>query len=114
MSSLAETINNALQAVGQATEDRLRDITADFDGANLTAEERLAAIATSVAANAILNHKRHKSIYLDAVKTWSLEIAEELQPRPIRLRRPVRAENVEEGAEILIPGLESLIEMTNG
>jgi hypothetical protein len=114
MSSLAETINSALQAVGQATEDRLRDIIADFDGANLTDEERLAAVATAVASNALSHHARHKPVYLDAVRTWALEIAAELQPRPMRLRRPVRPEQVEEGAEVLISGLDSLIEMMVG
>lgn len=114
MSSLAETINSALQAVGQATEDRLRDIIADFDGANLTDEERLAAVATAVAANAFTHHSRHKPIYLDAVRTWALEIAAELQPRPMRLRRPVRVEQVEEGAEVLISGLDGLIDLMVG
>lgn len=114
MGSLAETINSALQAVGQAAEDRLRDVIADFDGANLTDEERLAAVATAIAANAVAHHGRHKSVYLDAVRTWALEIAAELQPRPMRLRRPVRVDNVEEGAEVLISGLDSLIEMMVG
>jgi hypothetical protein len=114
MSSLAETINSALQAVGQATEDRLRDIIADFDGTNMTDEERLAAVATAIASTAAAHHARHKPVYLDAVRTWALEIAAELQPRPMRLRRPVRAELVEEGAEVLISGLDSLIEMMVG
>jgi hypothetical protein len=50
MSSLAETISSALRAVGRATEDRLRGIVNDFDGMNLTGEERLAAVATAIAA----------------------------------------------------------------
>ena len=81
MSSLAETISSALRAVGPATEDRLRDIIADFDGLNLSAEERLSAVATTVAATAATHHKRHKPVYLDAVRTWSLEIAQELKLR---------------------------------
>ena len=43
MSSLAQTISIALQAVGPVTGDRLRDIIVDFDGLNLIEEERLAA-----------------------------------------------------------------------
>jgi hypothetical protein len=111
MSSLAETINNALLAVGPATEDRLRDVINDFDGMNLSGEERLAAIATSIASIAWSHHRKHKHVYLDAVKTWSLEIAAELQPPPLRLRRPIDATQVEEGAEILISGIDQLIEL---
>ncbi|HEY0523930.1 MAG TPA: hypothetical protein VGD08_11100 [Stellaceae bacterium] len=111
MSSLAETINIALQAVGPATEDRLRDVIADFNGMNLSGEERLAAMATAVAATAATHHRRHKEVYLDAVKTWSLEIAAELQPPPLRLRRPADTDAVGEAAELLAAGIDSLIEM---
>jgi hypothetical protein len=111
MSSLAETISSALQAVGPATEDRLRDIVADFDGLNLIEEERLAAVATTIAATACTHHARHKAIYLDAVRTWSLEIAAELRPAPPRLRFAVELERVNDGADVLISGIESLIEL---
>ncbi|HEX3501512.1 MAG TPA: hypothetical protein VHT04_19525, partial [Stellaceae bacterium] len=67
MNSLAETIHSALQAAGSATENRLRDIVADFDGLNLIEEERLAAISTMIAATACARHARHKTIYLEAV-----------------------------------------------
>ncbi len=52
MNTLAETIESALQAAGTLTENRLRDIIGDFDGLNLIAEERLAAVATTIAAAA--------------------------------------------------------------
>src|SRR6476620_1707055 len=101
MSSLAETISIALQAVGPATGDRLRDIIVDFDGLNLIEEERLAAVATAIAATACTHHARHKAVYLDAVRTWSLEIAAELRPAPPRLRFAVDLERVSDGADIL-------------
>jgi hypothetical protein len=109
MNSLAETIDNALQAAGSATESRLRDIIADFDGLNLIEEERLAAIATMIAATACARHARHKAIYLEAVRTWSLETAAALQPPPSRQRFAVEVERIAEGAEILIAGTESLV-----
>jgi hypothetical protein len=111
MSSLAETISNALAAIGPATEDRLRDMINDFEGMNLSAEERLSAIASAVAAIAHTHHGKHKPVYLDAVKAWSLEIAGELQPPPIRLRRRPDPIQVEEAAEILIAGIDGLIEL---
>lgn len=111
MSSLAETINSALRAVGPATEDRLRDIIADFDGLHLTDEERLAAVATTIAATACNHHQKHKSVYLDAVRTWSLEIAAELKPAPLRLRFAADLERISDAADILITGIDSLIEL---
>jgi hypothetical protein len=113
MSSLAETINNALLAAGPATEDRLRDVIADFDGMNLSAEERLAAVSTSVASVAWTHHRKHRHVYLDAVKTWALEIAAELQPPPLRLRAPADPHHVGEAAEVLIGGVDGLIDMMN-
>lgn len=109
MNSLAETIDSALQAAGSVTETRLRDIITDFDGVNLIEEERLAAIATMVAATACARHARHKAIYLEAVRTWSLETAATRQPAPPRQRFAVELERVAEGAEILIAGTESLV-----
>jgi hypothetical protein len=109
MNSLAETIDSALQAAGTLTENRLRDIIADFDGLNLIAEERLAAVATLVAAAACERHARHKSIYLDAVRSWSLEIAAALNPAPPRMRFAMELERVAEAADVLISGSEALV-----
>lgn len=110
MSSLVETINSALAAVGPATESRLRDLLAEFGELDLGDEDRLSALATVIAAEASTHHLRHKAIYLEAVKTWALEIAEELAPAPLRLSPSPIAGPIEEGAEILISGLDSLIE----
>jgi hypothetical protein len=110
MSSLVDTINSALVAVGPATEDRLRDLVAEFDELNLVDEDRLSALATVIAAAASTHHRRHKSIYLEAVKTWALEIAEAIEPAPLRLAGMPAGGPVEEGAEILISGLDGLID----
>jgi hypothetical protein len=109
MTSLAQTISSALQAVGHLTEDRLNDIVVEFDALNLIEEERLAAMATTIAATACGRHARHTAIYLEAVRTWSLEIAASLQPPPPHLRFAVELDRVAEGAELLIAGIESLV-----
>jgi hypothetical protein len=111
MATLSETINSALQAVGTATESRLRDVIAEFDNMNISGEERLDAIATALAALAWTHHRRHKQVYLEAVKAWSLEIAGELQPYPLRLRGAPDLRQVAEAAEVLISGVDALIEM---
>lgn len=111
MSSLAETISSALRSIGPASEDRMRDTLADFDNLNLSGEERLAAVATTIAATAFTHHRRHKMVYLDAVRTWSLEISAELSPTPLRLRLKADAERIAEGADILVSGIDALIEL---
>lgn len=110
MSSLVDTINTALSAVGPATETRLRELLAEFGELNLGDEERLSALATVIAAAASTHHGRHKSVYLEAVKTWALEIAGALEPAPLRLAGIPIVGPVEEGAEMLISGLDSLID----
>jgi hypothetical protein len=110
MSSLAETINNALAAVGPATEGRLRELLIEFGGLNLSDEDRLSVLATAIAAAATTHHLRHKAIYLDAVRTWALEIASELKPPPMRLDDVQTGALIEEAADILVSGLNFLIE----
>jgi hypothetical protein len=110
MSSLVDTINSALTAVGPQTEHRLRDLMTEFGELNLADEERLCVLATVIAAAAATHHRRHKAIYLDAVKTWALEIAEALEPAPVRLAGVPIGGPIEEGAEILIAGLDGLID----
>src|SRR5579863_505406 len=110
MSSLVETINSALAAVGPTTESHLRDLMSEFGELNLCDEDRLSALATVIAAAASTHHARHKGIYLEAVKTWSLEIASELEPEPLRFSSIPMSGPMEEGAELLITGLDGLIE----
>jgi hypothetical protein len=110
MSSLVQTINSALAAVGPATENRLRDLLTEFGELNLGDEDRLSVLATVIATAAATYHVRHKNVYLEAVRTWALEIAGELEPEPVRLAGVPIEGPVEEGAEILISGLDSLIE----
>ena len=111
MSSLANTINTALAAVGPATEDRMRGVMADFNALHLNDEERLFAVASAIAATAQRHHARHASVYLDAVKSWAVEIADELRPPPPRFGRAPDHERVEEAAEVLISGIDALIEL---
>jgi hypothetical protein len=110
MSSLARTISNALAAVGPSTESRLRSIVEELGALNLSEEDRLAVLATAIAATAATYHARHKTVYLDAVRTWALEISGELQPGPLRLLPRPADGPVEDGAEILLGGLEAVME----
>jgi hypothetical protein len=110
MTSLAETIDTALAAVGRETEDQLRDVSSDFAALKIAHEERVSALATAIAAIAIEYHKRHVSAYLEAVRTWSLEIAEMTKPAPTELRYIPDLHTVEAAARTLYAGLDGVIE----
>ncbi|HUK07586.1 MAG TPA: hypothetical protein VLX09_06940 [Stellaceae bacterium] len=110
MSSLAETIENAFAAVGTETERRLHDVSAAFEALELDDEERVAALATAIAAIAYRHHKRHVPVYLEAVRSWSLEIAEMLQPAPTEHRYIPDRDVIEEGANCLYGGLDGIID----
>lgn len=110
MSSLAETIENAFAAVGVETESRLRDVTGAFEALELEDEERVAALATAIAAIAHRHHRRHIAVYLEAVRSWSLEVAEMLRPTPSEHRYIPNLRTVSEGARCLYEGLDAAIE----
>jgi hypothetical protein len=110
MTSLAETIDTALAAVGRQTEDQLRDISGDFEALELADEERVSALATTIAAIAVQYHKTHLSAYLEAVRTWSVEIAEMLHPAPTELRYIPDSRTIEAAAQRLYAGLDGVIE----
>jgi len=110
MTSLAETIDTALAAVGRETEDQLRDVSTDFEALELADEERVSVLATAIAAIAIQYHKRHVSAYLEAVRTWSMEIAEKLQPAPTELRYIPDTPTIEAAARKLYIGLDGVID----
>lgn len=110
MPSLAETIDTALAAVGRETKDQLRDVSGEFAALKLADEERVSALATAIATIAVQYHKRHVSAYLEAVRTWSIEMAEVLQPAPTELRYIPDTSTIEAAAQRLCSGLDSVID----
>lgn len=110
MPSLAETIDTALAAVGRETEDQLRDVSGEFEALKLADEARVSALATAIATIAVQYHKRHVSAYLEAVRTWSIEIAEMLHPARTELRYIPDTSTIETAAQRLCSGLDSVID----
>jgi hypothetical protein len=110
MSTLAETINDAMARLGPAARDRVREILDDVCRLHLGAEDRLSLLATALAAVAAIHHRRHKPVYLEAVRTWSLEISVGLAPPPVRPSSPAEDHFIADGADILVAGLDGLLE----
>jgi hypothetical protein len=110
MRRLTETISEAFTRLGPATQDRVGDIVAELIALKLGAEDRLAVLATAVAAVAATHHARHKQVYLEAVLTWALEISATFAPSPVRFSAFAADGVVEDGAEIVIRGLVGLLD----
>lgn len=111
MGTLSETISSALAAAGPAVEGRFYDILAELAELNLAEEGRLAVLASALAAVAALHHGPHKGVYLEAVRTWALEVS-------VARGGPARrlgsggdgAGAITDGTEILLAGLDALLE----
>jgi len=110
MNSLVDTISDAVARLGPRMGGQIDEIVAELGGLALDTEDQLTVLATALAAMATRHHGRHKPVYLEAVRIWSLEISVGLSPPPARLSLPSGGGPVEDGADILIAGLDGLIE----
>lgn len=114
MNSLAETIDSALASIGSKTEGKLRSAIDAFEKLALDDEEHIAALATAVAAVASTYHKRHVPVYLEALRSWSIEIAEASPPPATKLRYVPDCAIIERGASQLLADLNVAIEEMRG
>lgn len=110
MFALAETISGALAAVDPGAEERVRSLIAEFDCVYLSDEEKLTAVVSSLAATAWTHHLRYRRVYVDAVKTWALELSGQGPLISLSPRREIDGERVLEAAEVLTCGVDALIE----
>ncbi len=111
MSSMVETINSALAAIGPSTEGRLKSILAEFSSLCLSLDERLSVLATTIAHAATVHHGGHKAVYLEAVRVWSVEIAMAVEPPPPRRGSGASDDGtIDDGVELLVSGFDSLVE----
>jgi hypothetical protein len=111
MVSLADTINTSMSRLDVDAADHFVDMLQDFCALDLEDEERLIAIASAIAYSAVTNHGKHVRVYLEAVKSWALEISAAQEPDPLRLHRLPRTRRIEDAMEILSDGVERLISL---
>jgi hypothetical protein len=109
MSWLTELTRCTIATVGPDVSAPLREGIAAFETTSLVDEERLAAVATTIAATAHRHHRRHQVLYLEAVKTWALEVARNGSGAPARSGRALDLAAVAKAAGMLISGLGSTI-----
>jgi hypothetical protein len=109
MSNLRETIDDAIARLGPAVADRLDEIAAELDELALDEEDRLSAVATALAAVTATHHRSHQPVYLEAVRVWALEISTQFRQASAWASSGIEGP-IEEGAEILVTGLDNLLE----
>lgn len=110
MFALAETISGALAAVDPGAEERVRSLIAEFDSVYLSDEEKLAAVASSLAATAWTHHLRYRRVYVEAVKTWALELSGRGPVVTLSPHREIDVERVLDAADVLTNGTDALID----
>lgn len=110
MRALVETINQTLRNIGVGPGRVLLDTIESFEEMALTDQERISALASSIASSALAYHSTRIAGYLDAVRVSAMAIALEILPPPPVVDAFPTVGHIAEGADLLSCGLHHLIE----
>jgi len=108
--ALVETINQTLRKLGAGPGRVLIETIDTFEGLQLTDQERLSALASSIAHSALAYHATRVESYLDAIRTSAMAIALEILPPPPSVEAFPTLGHIAEGADLLTAGLSDLLE----
>ena len=111
MRDLVETINQTLRNIGVQPGRVLLETIESFEGMTLTDQERISALASSIASSAIAYHATRVAGYLDAIRTSAMAIALEILPPPPAIGAFPTLNHIAEGADLLSGGLHHLIDV---
>ena len=109
MTELPPLVIEALRAIGPETEARMGDLIGDFLALPLSDEDRLSAIAGAVATIASTRYRRHRPIFIAALRSWALEISIALSPSPPRIGFDRRRGRVAEAQDGLLDSLDAIL-----
>ncbi|HEV2675580.1 MAG TPA: hypothetical protein VGV37_13635 [Aliidongia sp.] len=110
MRALVETINQTLRNIGLGPGRVLLETIESFEELSLSDQERVSALASSIANSALAYHRTRIAGYLDAIRGSAMTIALEiLPPPPVADSCPLLG-NIAEGADLLSSGLNQLID----
>ncbi len=112
MHAVVETINQTLRKIGIGPGRVLIETIESFEELTLTDQERLSALASSIANSALAYHSTRASSYLDAIRVTATAIALEILPPPptTTTARPGLG-RISEGADLISAGLNHLIDL---
>lgn len=108
--ALVETINQTLRNIGPGPGRVLLDTIESFEGLRLTDQERISALASSIANSALAYHSTRVAGYLDAIGLSAMAIALEILPPPPAVGAFPTLGHIAEGADLLSGGLDLLID----
>jgi len=111
MIELPPLLVEALSAIGADIEARIGDLISDFVAIPLREEDRLSALAGAVATIATTRYRRHRAIFIAALRSWALEISIALALAPPAPGIPVerRRGPAEEAQDGLLNGLDAIL-----
>lgn len=110
MRALVETINQTLRNIGTGPGQVLLETIESFEELALTDQERLSALASSIASSALAYHSTRVESYLDAIRMSAMAIALEILPPPPTVGAFPTLGHIAEGADLLSGGLHHLID----
>lgn len=111
MRALVETINQTLRNIGAGPGRVLLETIESFEEMTLTDQERISALASSIAGSALAYHSTRVDSYLEAIGDSAMEIALEILPPPPSIGAFPTLGHIAEGADLLSGGLHELIDV---
>jgi hypothetical protein len=109
--ALVETINQTLRNIGMGPGRILLETIESFEELTLTDQERISALASSIAGSALAYHSNRIDSYLDAIRVSAMAIALEILPPPPSIGAFPTLGHIAEGADLLSGGLHELIDV---
>ncbi len=109
MTNLPDILSEALSRIEPHTEARMETLIAEFSRVPLSGEDRLSALAGTIATVAHIRYVRHRSVFIEALRGWALEITNLLGPRPSLLGPDGMSGNIHAAQSLLMAGIDGLL-----
>lgn len=95
--------------IGADMQNRIEDLIAEFDVLRISEDDRLSALAGTIATIASSRYAGHGAIFIGALRDWALEIA--LQRPPFRLPPDGRLHpyRVKRAQTLLLDGIAAIL-----
>lgn len=109
MTHVPSLLSDTLAAVGPEVEARMAALIEDFTDLPLGEEDRLSALAGTIATVAATRYVGHGGIFIAALRGWALEISFALAPELPPLVSDPEALPIAEAQELLLRGIDRIL-----
>jgi hypothetical protein len=111
MINLPDVLTQVLAAIGPETETRMGELIHEFGSIPLSEEDRLSALAGTIATIAVTRYCKHRTTFIAALCGWSLELSNALMPPPLPVGRFRPAGPVNEAQDALLSGIDAILHL---